>query len=380
MPHHRHGTDSADSPLTPLTVAASVGARPPTSYSVGRAHPPREKEVPVKHPDDDHELCNRLEVAEMAAESGGEVVDLDKAWSARGESPDPAADFRPTESAIPVGEWSADWADDDPDDREPVMVDGPAPAGPGLMDRLKSGQRREVIPVWAKSRPEFLTAPGWLGGDARHTIAYHGVRLPWYSARLVCHAPVGVATFVGGTMRWVADTEGELLRQVAARRENVEEYLKLSRQRDRRVKLRGLVLLLALVIGLPLVLVLFVLAPTWLEVLAPALLTAGFGFLGAPSDKPVISRAVVTTEVGRLTSGIVERAPGSLGIAEINKALGKGGEGMKFPAPITRDGPGWRADVDLPYGVTVPDILDRREKLASGLRRPLGCVRKSGSQ
>ena len=39
-----------------------------------------------------------------------------------------------------------------------------------------------------------------------------------------------------------------------------------------------------------------------------------------------------------------------------------------------RDGPGWRATVDLPYGVTATDIIERRDKVASGLRRPLGCV------
>ncbi|MFJ9726859.1 cell division protein FtsK [Streptomyces sp. NPDC101209] len=326
----------------------------------------------MNHPDD-NELFNRLE-AEMAADSGAEVVDLNKARSARGESPDPTADSQPTESADPHADRSPDSVDDDSDGESVVMVDGPAPAGPGLMDRLRAGQRREVIPAWAKSKPEFLTALGWLGGYAWHTTAFHAVRLPWYSLRLAFQAPAGAAKFIGGAMRWVADTEGEPLRQVAARRENVEEYLKLSRQRDNRVKLRSILMLLALVVGLPLALVLFVLTPTSLEILTLALLTVGFGFLGAPSDKPVISRAVVTTEVERLTSGIVERALGSLGIAEINKALGKGGEGIKFPAPITRDGPGWRADVDLPYGVTVPDILDRREKLASGLRRPLGCV------
>ncbi|MFF0033511.1 cell division protein FtsK [Streptomyces avermitilis] len=330
----------------------------------------------MNHPDD-NELFNRLE-AELAADSGAEVVDLNKARSARGESADPApdstADSRPIESADSSVDRSADSAEDDPDDRPTVMVDGPAPAGPGLMDRLRSGQRREVIPAWARSKPEFVTALGWLGGYAWHTTAFHAVRLPWYSVRLAFQAPAGIAKFIGSTMRWVADTEGDPLRQVAARRENVEEYLKLSRQRDNRVKLRSLLLLFGLVLGPVLALVLFVLAPTWLEVLALAVLTAGFGFLGAPSDKPVISRAVVTTEVERLTSGIVERALGALGIAEINKALAKGGEGIKFPAPITRDGPGWRADVDLPYGVTVPDILDRREKLASGLRRPLGCV------
>ena len=47
---------------------------------------------------------------------------------------------------------------------------------------------------------------------------------------------------------------------------------------------------------------------------------------------------------------------------------------ITFPAPITRDGPGWRADVDLPYGVTPQDVMEKRRELASGLRRPLGCV------
>ncbi|WP_432188652.1 cell division protein FtsK [Streptomyces sp. Tue6028] len=326
----------------------------------------------MNHPDD-NELFHRLE-AEMAADSGADVVDLGKARSARDGSADPHApestDSNPDRSA----DRSADPFDDDSDDQSAVMVDGPAPTGPGLMDRIRGARRREVIPAWAKSKPEFLTALGWLGGYAGHSAAFHAVRLPWYSMRLAFQAPAGAAKFIGGAMRWVADAEGDPLRKVAARREDVEQYLKLSRQRDNRVKLRSIVMLLGLILGPVLALVFYVLAPTWLTVLALAVLTAGLGFLGAPSDKPVISRAVVTSEVERLTSGIVERALGALGIAEINKALGKGGEGIKFPAPITRDGPGWRADVDLPYGVTVPDILDRREKLASGLRRPLGCV------
>ena len=80
------------------------------------------------------------------------------------------------------------------------------------------------------------------------------------------------------------------------------------------------------------------------------------------------------TKVQKLTSDIVLRALASLGIAAINQAQGKGRDGIAFTAPITRDGPGWRADVDLPYGVTVTDVIERRDRLASGLRRPLGCV------
>jgi S-DNA-T family DNA segregation ATPase FtsK/SpoIIIE len=41
---------------------------------------------------------------------------------------------------------------------------------------------------------------------------------------------------------------------------------------------------------------------------------------------------------------------------------------------VREDGPGWRAEVDLQYGVTAAMVTERREQLASGLRRPLGAV------
>ena len=41
---------------------------------------------------------------------------------------------------------------------------------------------------------------------------------------------------------------------------------------------------------------------------------------------------------------------------------------------MREDGPGWRAEVDLPYGVTAAMVIDRRAQFASGLRRPLGAV------
>ena len=74
-----------------------------------------------------------------------------------------------------------------------------------------------------------------------------------------------------------------------------------------------------------------------------------------------------STKVPKLTSGAVETALASLGIAQINQALGKGGAGIGFPRPIARDGKGWRADIDLPPGVTPGDVLERRG-------HPTGCV------
>ncbi|MGW5010476.1 hypothetical protein, partial [Streptomyces parvulus] len=60
----------------------------------------------MKHPDDDNELFHRLE-AEMAADSGGDVVDLDKARSARAESADRSADSTPDGSGAESADGSA---------------------------------------------------------------------------------------------------------------------------------------------------------------------------------------------------------------------------------------------------------------------------------
>ncbi|MEU6385562.1 cell division protein FtsK [Streptomyces bauhiniae] len=312
----------------------------------------------MKHPDDDNELFNRLE-AEMAtdpaADAGADVVDLDKARAARESTP-------------------TDPAPDDPTAR--VMVDRPAPTapGPGYLGRLAAAKRRDVVPVWLRSAAELRTAAGWVARHYAHSIGYHALRSPVYAARLTLQAPSGAAKFVGGTMRWAADREGDAVRLAAVRREDAAEYLKLSRQRDGRVRLRVLVTVLAMFTGLGAALAIYVLAPGWLQALSAGAVVLALGNAGRRADDPVIHRAVELPAASKLTSDIVLRALGSLGIPAINQAQGKGRDGFEFTAPITRDGPGWRAEGNLPFGVTVTDIIEKRERLASGLRRPLGCV------
>ncbi len=326
----------------------------------------------MKHPDDENELFNRLE-AEMAADSGGEVVDLDKARSARAESADPTV--RPDADPSADSEAGRSGAESgDPTVR--VMVDRPTPTatGPGYLGRLAGAQRRAVVPVWLRSLAELRTASAWVARHYAHAAGYHALRTPVYAARLTLQAPSGFARFVGGTMRWVADREGEPVRLAAVRREDAAEYLKLSRQRDGRVRLRTLVMVLAMFTGLGTALAIYVLAPGWLQAVSVSAVVLALGYAGRKADDPVIHRAVELPKATKLTSDIVLRALGSLGIPAINQAQSKGRDGFTFTAPITRDGPGWRAEGDLPYGVTVTDIIERRERLASGLRRPLGCV------
>ncbi|MEU2539276.1 cell division protein FtsK [Streptomyces iakyrus] len=326
----------------------------------------------MKHPDDDNELFNRLE-AEMAADSGGEVVDLDKARSARAESADPTTrpDADPSADSGPEGSGSESG---DPTAR--VMVDQPTPTatGPGYLGRLRGAQRRAVVPVWLRSVAELRTATAWVARHYAHAAGYHALRAPVYAARLALQAPTGAARFVGGTMRWVADREGEPVRLAAVRREDAAEYLKLSRQRDGRVRLRTLVAVVAMFVGLGAALAMYVLAPGWLQAVSVSAVLMALGYAGQQADAPVIHRAVELPKAVKLTSDIVLRALGALGIPAINQAQAKGRDGFEFTAPITRDGPGWRAEGNLPYGVTVTDVIERRDRLASGLRRPLGCV------
>ena len=100
------------------------------------------------------------------------------------------------------------------------------------------------------------------------------------------------------------------------------------------------------------------------------------GILGRPTDAtPIFDRAVVPNQIEKLTSDVVVNALAALGIPALTAATAKNPRGaVAFKAPITRDGPGWRADLDLPPGVTVSEVKDKREKLAADLRRSIGCV------
>ncbi|QKW07339.1 cell division protein FtsK [Streptomyces sp. NA04227] len=257
----------------------------------------------------------------------------------------------------------------------PVLVDNPKLPAPGV----HTERRRPIIASWLTSRRDFLATARQASSRAGYASLYHGLRAPWYATQLTMMAPRGACRFVTATDRWVWDREAAPLRDWAVRTEDVDEYLKLARLRAGRVRLRLFVTVVAAVFGLGFALWLYVMAPDFLYVFAAGgVLT--LGFLGQHQDAPVIGPAVLRTEVQKLTSSIVLRGLDSIGNQKISAAIKKGGDmdGMRFTAEITRDGPGYRADLDLPYGVVPEDVMEKREALASGLRRKLGCVWPAG--
>ncbi|MFE0383688.1 cell division protein FtsK [Streptomyces bungoensis] len=264
--------------------------------------------------------------------------------------------------------------DTGPDDDAPAA---PVPAdNPTLPDpKLTIEKRKPVLAGWLTNRRDFLATARHAGANVGYAALFHGVRIPVYAGRLALMSPRGACRFVAATNRWVWDREAAPLREFAVRTEDVEEYMRLARLRAGRIRLRGLVTLVATVFGLGFALYLYVLAPAYLYAFAAGgVLLLGVG--GQQPDAPVVGPAVLKTEVQKLTGSIVLRGLDSIGNAKITAAIKKGGDmnGLRFVSEIVRDGPGYRADLDLPYGVTPEDIMEARKPLASGLRRKTGCV------
>ncbi|MGH8792321.1 MAG: cell division protein FtsK, partial [Stackebrandtia sp.] len=292
--------------------------------------------------------------------------------------------------------WSAELAGDVPTttatdpDEAPVPVD--SPEAQRERPRVRDGERRPVVPAWAKSKAGIAAEVKRVVSLGLHVVEYHALRVPVYAARLTLRAPRGVKLWWRELADWVNDAEGRPLRAATAAREDYEAYRKLVLIRDRHVRWRGMVVTASAAAVAIAGSVLYATGqmaeppawsetarswPVWLAAAAAGLAAAGWK--GRPEDKPLLEAAVVKTSLAPLTSDVVIRGLSVLGISGISQALAKDPNAIGFVSPIARDGNGWRAEVDLPYGVTVGEVADRRDKLASGLGRPLGCVWPEGN-
>ncbi|MGW3943298.1 cell division protein FtsK, partial [Streptomyces phaeochromogenes] len=280
----------------------------------------------------------------------------------------PAAPEAPAEGVVKPGEWEAELPDtDDPEAEglaEGVPVDPPREVYPPSVAEWMEARdktRLPVLPDWVKLPDQRTAVRKWAVRHYSAVIGYHAVRLPCiYTPKILWYSPRGAWRWSTAIGRWVFDAEGKGLRLASVVNEDAAEYLKLSRQRNDRVRLRGIVASLAGFVGLAAALTLFVMAPSWLLLLAVATLTTTLGAVGAPADRPLIDLAKVTFRKRRLSSDIVIRAHEVAGLTSKDQSIA-------FPRPIGRDGDGWRVVVDLPYGKSFKDALNAHTKVASGM-------------
>jgi DNA segregation ATPase FtsK/SpoIIIE, S-DNA-T family len=246
----------------------------------------------------------------------------------------------------------------------------PAPARRGG----QPGELRQIIPAHLRTRAGIRKALAWRYRRARHHVLYHLVRSPLRLVLTIVWAVVGAARVAHVQASWWWLSEQTYLRQEAIAANDARTWHQLH-QHAREVRLlRGCVLATELAaIGLAAAVITVHVPVLWLPV--AAVVVPVLAWIGRPADKPIIGSAVVPAAYELLTREVIVRALGGLGIGEMNKALREYPDtAVVLVDPISRDGPGWLGRLDLPYGVTAGQVSERREQLASGLRRQLGCV------
>lgn len=237
----------------------------------------------------------------------------------------------------------------------------------------RGGRKPVVAQQW--QRHNFRATLRQHRGHYWHKAKYHGVRSPMYAGRTGWYSARGAFRLLMRFLRWLHWIDGyELVSMaVAAGRpghgEAMRAHTEGEKTRQRRMRLAGAYLLPA-VAGL---LAMVKWSPWWGWALLGLVVVRILLHHGRPQGKRITDAAVIEPKYERLTTDIIVRALGSLQLSAIDRVLREGGQ-IAFISPVQRDGPGWRVTFDLPYGVTSVDVIERRDKFASGLRRPAGCV------
>lgn len=221
---------------------------------------------------------------------------------------------------------------------------------------------------------------------AGRVVGVHAGRVPLYVLRLVLRSPVGVWRLLLAFLGWVSDDEGRKVRRSMSapvgdpETPEAQAFVRVQAQHRETQWLR---VRLVFIGGCALVLVALLAAllhpvnpQPWHLAAFAAVVVVGLGVCGRAEDTFSAPQHLTGgTGTPMFTADLIVDALGALGLAELNKALKDDPAGaIRFVGPVHRDGEGWRADLDLPGGVTAGDVIDRRDRLASGLRRPEGCV------
>ncbi len=247
----------------------------------------------------------------------------------------------------------------------------PTAAQPVYADVTPPGGRKPVLPDWLQSREHMKHHARRVGGHAWHSARYHGLRSPGYLAVTTFWALVGVIMVIFRWLQWwLLPVPPEVWADSIA--DGHKAWHRSHAVHMQTTKIRSIIS--AVVLAVILIAARLIWPPPWwawalLAIVAVPVLARH----GRPDGKRIVGPARVPAEYEVLTQDVIVRALGSLGLAGINQWIREGRD-FVFVSPVRQDGPGWRAELDLPYGTTAAQVIDRRSSLASGLRRPLGAV------
>ena len=248
--------------------------------------------------------------------------------------------------------------DDEPDGELEPVHDGEAVARLPL-----DGERRAVIPGPLRSAAAARAEALRVADVARHHGTFHAIRAPWYLVKTLGWALWGALVLARRLVAYLGVSEQTPLRSLAVISGDSREYRSLHTQAkklrdERRIIAGGVAFGVALAVSL-----LIKFAPPWAWALAAAVGMVALARAGRPADRRIITPSMITPRFRVISADTVLRAYYRAGLGDPVKE----GEEVTFGSPMSRDGDGSRVVVDLPYGRTLKEAMDGRERLASGL-------------
>jgi S-DNA-T family DNA segregation ATPase FtsK/SpoIIIE len=231
---------------------------------------------------------------------------------------------------------------------------------------------RPILPDWLHSRSTIVNQARWGIGYYGKVFLFHAIRIVFlvYWWRIARRAPWGIGRIARLLARWVMDAPGTTMRTSIAHNTGKEAadgkvFVELTKQHRQTVSGRLFVIVLALA-GLGFLAYATLRDPWLIAAVSVATLTL-FGLVGRSLDHPIVSRYGDHEEAPRPTAEKLVDALDAIGVAKLKRE----DIDVKWSG---RDGRGWRADVDLPLGVTAGQVVEMRDRLASGLRQKVSCV------
>jgi DNA segregation ATPase FtsK/SpoIIIE, S-DNA-T family len=245
-------------------------------------------------------------------------------------------------------------------------------SGPAVYaDVTPPGERKPILPPWLRGRDAMRHHARRAGGYAWHSARFHAVRSPLYLVLTAWWAGAGIVSLAVRWLRWLLfPVPLEVYTDAVA--DGHRAWHRAHQVHEKATKDRAIISVCVAAAAVLAAVTLRHRLPWWVW-FAPAgavvVLLARYG----RGTRRIVQPAHVPAAYEALTETVISRAMGGLGIAGINQWLKEHGT-VSIPEPIRQDGPGWRAVIDLPFGVTATMVIERRGQLASGLRRPLGAV------
>lgn len=221
-----------------------------------------------------------------------------------------------------------------------------------------------VLPSWLRNGQELADNARFIGHYYSRQAAFYALRTPVYWARLTGQGPRGAKRMTGRWWRWVTDAESRPVVAVAAGGKDGDAWTRVANLQSQRTSKRWKKTGYVAVPAALLITLAAVFLPGWQLTLVGAAVTSLLGLAGGNADKPVVKRYVSVHLQRPLESPEVEAAIEAIGIK------GK----VRFVSPIAVDGPGWRAELDLPGAYEADEVMENRSGLAAAMRRPLSTV------